>query len=102
MPAWCAAPATGTVGSNLTYGIWLARAGADQAVLPFKLRGVKILDDRVANPSYGLLLVSGLAMAYVGGLPLTTPWIALSLVIYIALVLLAPFGWWRLRRRRTG
>jgi uncharacterized membrane protein len=81
------------VGANLTYGVWLARAARDPAVLPFVLRGVKILDDRMANPAYGLLLVSGLAMTYVGGLPLSTPWIGLGLGLYILLVLVALLGY---------
>src|SRR5437899_926995 len=42
---------------------------------------------RLANPSYGLLLVTGLAMTYLGGLSLATPWIAVSLVLYVVLVL---------------
>ncbi len=52
------------VGSNITYGVWSALAKREPAHLPFALRGVKLLDDRVANPAYGVLLVTGLIMAF--------------------------------------
>jgi uncharacterized membrane protein len=43
---------------------------------------VKILDDRFANPAYGLLLVTGLIMVAISPVEITTFWIALSLVLY--------------------
>ncbi len=61
------------VGRNVTYGIWLARASRDPQHLPFALRGVKMLDDRIANPAYGLLLVTGVAMIFAGRLMVTKP-----------------------------
>ena len=73
------------VGTNITYGVWIGRAKRDPASLPFALRGVKFLDDRVANPCYGLLVLTGFAMAGVSKLPLTTPWIlaAIGLVLVV-------------------
>lgn len=50
------------------------------------LRGIKVLDDRFANPAYGLLVVTGLAIAFVSGLPLTTLWIAAALGLYAVLL----------------
>src|SRR5438876_6179354 len=81
------------VGANATYGVWLARASRDPQVLPFTLRGVKMLDDRVANPAYGLLLVTGLAMAGIGRLSLTTLWILVALVLWVVLVLIGVLGY---------
>lgn len=43
------------LGANATYGVWLTTAGRDPAQLGFALRGVKLLDDRFANPAYGRL-----------------------------------------------
>src|SRR5437879_1491913 len=63
------------VGLNMSYGIWLARAGKNPEHLAFTLHGIKILDDRMANPAYGLLLVTGLAMVFMAPYPITTPWI---------------------------
>jgi uncharacterized membrane protein len=81
------------VGANVTYGVWLARAGKEPKMLPFTLRGVQVLDERIANPAYGLLLVTGLAMVFVGGLSLTTPWILVALVLFVALALTGALGY---------
>ena len=75
------------VGFNASYAIWFARAQKDPDHVGFALKGVKILDDRFANPAYGLLLVTGLAMVWVGDLDLTTFWLAAALVLYVIAVL---------------
>ena len=74
------------VGFNASYGIWLSRAAREPAHLGHVLRGIKVLDDRFANPAYALLLVTGLAMTFVSGIPLTTRWILSALVLYAVLV----------------
>lgn len=76
------------VGFNVSYAIWLARAGREPEHLGFALRGVRLLDERFANPAYGLLLVTGLAMVWVGDLDLTTFWIAAALVLYVVVAVL--------------
>lgn len=82
------------VGANVTYGIWIARASADQSVLPFVLRSIKLIDDRVANPCYGLILVTGLLMAFLAPFPiLSTPWLLTALVLYIIMGLIAALGY---------
>jgi uncharacterized membrane protein len=59
------------VGFNAAYGVLLARAAREPEHLSHVLRTVKVLDDRFANPAYGLLLVTGLAMVVVGDVDLT-------------------------------
>lgn len=81
------------VGTNITYGLWLTRAYRDPQFLPFALRTIKILDDRIANPAYALLLLTGLAMVFFGGLSLTTPWILTALVLYGAVMLIGLLGY---------
>jgi uncharacterized membrane protein len=81
------------LGTNLTYGVWLARAPRSTETLLFTLRTVKILDDRLANPAYIFSLMTGLAMVYLGGLSLWTPWLLLAVVLYVAAVLLGIFGY---------
>jgi uncharacterized membrane protein len=81
------------VGANITYGFWIARASRQPEMLPFTLRGVKFLDDRVANPAYGLLLLTGLINVFVGEWSLTTPWIVVALVLYVLAVLIGLFGY---------
>jgi len=39
------------VGFNASYGIWLARAAREPQHELHVLRGIKILDDRFANPA---------------------------------------------------
>jgi len=79
------------VGFNASYGIRLARAARERDHEAFALRGVKLLDDRFANPAYGLLLVTGLLMVWVGDLDLTQFWLLTALVLYALAVGLGLF-----------
>jgi uncharacterized membrane protein len=82
------------VGFNASYAIWIGRAGRmSKEINEFALRGVKFLDDRIANPAYGLLLVTGLLMVFTGPWKLTTRWIDAALVLFVILVLMAVFGY---------
>jgi uncharacterized membrane protein len=81
------------LGSNITYGFWLTRATRDPPVLPFTLRGVKLIDDRIANPAYGVLLITGFAMVGVGQLSIRTPWLLSALILYVVMVGLAAVGY---------
>ena len=74
------------VGSNLTYGAWGARSKRDPEHLGFVLRGIKFIDDRIANPAYGLLLLTGLLMAFLV-YSIGTSWILLGLGLFIALAI---------------
>jgi uncharacterized membrane protein len=75
-------------GFNATYAIWLIRAQRNPQHTDFALRGVKFMDDYFANPAYILLLLSGLAMAYIAPYPLTTFWIAGGIVLWIIAIIL--------------
>jgi uncharacterized membrane protein len=76
------------VGFNASYGIWIARSARDPEHIGFVMRTIKLIDDRVANPAYGLLLLTGLLMAFSAGYPLTTFWIAAALALYALIVVL--------------
>ena len=77
------------VGSNVTSVFWLDRAGSDRDRLVWALEGVRWLDTRIANPAYGVVLVSGVAMVLTGGYQFGQGWIATAIVLY---VLTAVFG----------
>jgi uncharacterized membrane protein len=76
------------VGFNASYGIWLARAAREPEHQGHVLRGIKVLDDRFANPAYALLLVTGLVMVWLGDLDLTQLWLAGGIAMYVVAVVL--------------
>lgn len=77
------------VGFNASYGIWIARAAKEPEHELHVLRGIKFLDDRIANPAYGLLLAVGIALVFVGGWEITTFWILTSLILFVVTTLVA-------------
>jgi len=77
------------VGANITYGVWNARSQAATAHLGFALKGIKFLDDRIANPAYGVLLLTGLLLVFIGNLSITSLWIIVALLLFVILVVLA-------------
>ncbi|MBI2246822.1 MAG: DUF2269 family protein, partial [Armatimonadetes bacterium] len=94
--------AISAVGANITYGVWLARAGREPQYLGYALRGIKMLDDRIANPAYALLFVTGLLMLYTGRFAWTTPWILSALIVYVLVLGLGLFGYTPLLRRQIA
>ena len=76
------------VGFNLSYAIWIVRSTRDPEHLGFVMRTIRWIDSRVANPAYGVLLLTGLFMAWTAGYPLTTLWIAAALVLYATVAIL--------------
>lgn len=81
------------VGANVTYGIWIARASSEPKALPFVLRNIRVIDSRLANPCYALLLLTGVAMAFLLPIPLTTPWLLTAIVLYVLAALLGIFAY---------
>jgi len=79
------------VGLNISYAIWILRAQREPAHTAFALKGIKFLDDRIANPAYGVLLLSGLLMVVLLPIPITTLWIVIALILYAVLLVLALF-----------
>jgi uncharacterized membrane protein len=72
------------LGANITYGIWIARSVRAPEHHAHVLRTVKFIDDRIANPAYVLLLLTGLGMVLLpAGPSLTTPWLLISLALYV-------------------
>ena len=71
------------VGSNITYGVWQARAARAPQHLGWTLQGVKFLDDRVANPSYIGLGIIGVVMVLIGPWEFAMPWVAIAIALYV-------------------
>ena len=76
------------VGANITYGVWNAFGAREPAHIGFALKGIRFLDNRIANPAYGVLLLTGLLMVIVGNLSFTTLWIVVALILFIAVAVL--------------
>ena len=81
------------IGANLTYGVWFARANQNPAFAPIALRGIKFIDDWIANPAYLLMLPTGAAMVLIGGYSFRTAWISWALGLWVVLVLAGFFGY---------
>jgi uncharacterized membrane protein len=77
------------VGYNASYAVWLARGTMEREHLLFALRGIKFMDDRVANPAYGLLLVTGIAQVVMSGRSWHELWIEGALVLWVVLTIVA-------------
>ena len=76
------------VGSNITYGAWGARSAAEPEHLGFALRGIQFIDNRIANPSYAGLLLTGLILVFVGNIGYTTTWVLTAIGLWLVLVVL--------------
>jgi uncharacterized membrane protein len=63
----------------------VAREPAHEA---FVLRGIAFIDNRVANPAYGLLLITGLLLVVVGKWGLRG-WIVAALILFALLIVVA-------------
>jgi uncharacterized membrane protein len=77
------------VGFNISYAVWIIRAQREPAHTAFALKGIKFIDDRIANPAYGVLLLTGLLMVVLLPVPITSLWILIALALYVVLVVLA-------------
>lgn len=76
------------VGANVSYAFWLRYAGRDRDRLVYTISGIRRLDRRVANPSYVLVLVTGVLMVLGGAYSFDTGWIAASIVLFVAVAVL--------------
>ncbi|MDQ4095676.1 MAG: DUF2269 domain-containing protein [Actinomycetota bacterium] len=81
------------IGFNASYGIWLARAAKEPEHTGYALRGIKVLDDRVANPAYALLFVTGVLLVLLGDWSFSSFWIATAIALYVIAVLGGLFGY---------
>ncbi|CAN5306658.1 DUF2269 family protein [soil metagenome] len=71
------------VGLNISYGIWQARAAHEPDHTGYALRGIKFLDDRIANPAYAGLLVVGILLVLLGPWAFTQLWVAAAIGLYL-------------------
>ncbi|SRR6266849_5188187 len=75
------------VGANITYGVWNARISTEPNHAAFTLKGIRLIDNRIANPAYGVLLLTGLIMVFMEW-KVTDLWIIIALVAFIGIAVL--------------
>ena len=76
------------VGFNAAYGLIIGRArrgGLDGREMAFALKTVKVMDDRVANPCYLLLGITGVSTVIVQGYAWSYTWIHTSLALLVGI-----------------
>ena len=78
------ASAITAVGANITYGVWNVMGAREPVHMGFMLKGIRFLDNRIANPAYGLLFLTGLAMIFIGHWSITSLWIIVAVILFIA------------------
>src|SRR6266851_4770890 len=76
------------VGANITYGVWNARISSEPNHAAFTLKGIRFIDNRIANPAYGVLLLTGLVMVFMDW-KITDLWVIIALVAFIAIAVIA-------------
>jgi hypothetical protein len=76
------------VGSNITYGVWKTLGAREPAHAPFALKGIAFIDNRVANPAYGGLLITGLVLLAVGQVGFRG-WVIAALILFALLIVVA-------------
>src|SRR5512132_3145811 len=76
------------VGTNFSYAFWLRLAGSDRDRIAHTLESIHRLDMWLANPAYVIVLLAGIGMVVVGPYPITTPWILVSLGLYVLVALI--------------
>jgi uncharacterized membrane protein len=69
--------------------MWIIRAQRNPEHTAFTLKGIKFLDDRIANPAYGVLLVTGILLVFMAGYSITALWIDIALVLFVVLAVIA-------------
>ena len=90
------------VGANVTYGFWQVRAAREPQHLGYVLRGIKFLDDRVANPAYGGLFVLGIILVLIGPYEFTTLWVAVSIGLFLLMGALTVLVYTPMQRRQIA
>ena len=79
------------VGTNVSYLIWLRRAVLVPESREFTLTTVRILETRLAIPAYLIALATGVGLVFAMSYPFNTPWIELSILLWVIIMALGGF-----------
>ena len=79
------------VGTNVSYLIWTRRAVLVPESREFTLTTVRILETRLAIPAYVIALATGVGLVLTTPYRFNTPWIELSILLWVAIMALGGF-----------
>ena len=79
------------VGSTVSYFFWLRRAVLVPESRAYTLETIRMLEQRMVTPSYVIVLLTGLGLIDRASWGWSTPWLELSILLFIALMGLVGF-----------
>ncbi len=79
------------VGATVSYFFWLRRAVLVPESRSFTLETIRLLEQRMVTPSYVIVLLTGLGLIDRASWGWSTPWLELSILLFIALMGLVGF-----------
>ena len=74
------------VGANMTYFVWLRRALNNPEARLYTLETIRMMERRFVLPSYIVVGISGLGLVDRSGRDWDTPWIVLSIALFLAVM----------------
>ena len=74
------------VGATVSYFFWLRRAVLAPESRAFTLETIRLLERRMVVPAYVIVLLSGLGLIDRAGWAWSTPWLELSILLFVVLM----------------
>ena len=74
------------VGATVSYFFWLRRAVLAPESRSFTLETIRLVERRMVVPAYVIVLLSGLGLIDRAGWAWSTPWLELSILLFIVLM----------------
>ena len=74
------------VGATVSYFFWLRRAVLAPESRAFTLETIRLLERRMVVPAYIVVLLSGLGLIDRAGWAWSTPWLELSILLFVVLM----------------
>ncbi len=76
------------VGTMFSYAFWFVRLRGNPQSLPFTAKTVLWIQERVSNPSLGLLFIMGIILMLIGRIGLRAMWLQLGIALFVILAIL--------------
>jgi uncharacterized membrane protein len=87
-------------GANISYFVWFRRAVNNPEARTYTLRTIRLMERAYVNPSYAVAGVTGLWLIQESHWDFTTPWVVVSIVMYLLMMALGIAVYAPLMRRQ--